>query len=112
MTAGMRQIGLELGLPIVAATYKRVGIMVTHPLGREDGAKQWVESGGNRRNAKATRRIDLPRTLGYSSWKPKYPISRTKLKKKKREGMFHPIRLLYPRQNLHKPLTHLGRARN
>jgi hypothetical protein len=39
MTAGMRQIGLELVLPIVAATYKQVGILVTHPLGREDRAK-------------------------------------------------------------------------
>jgi hypothetical protein len=27
-------------------------------LGREDGAKKWVECGGNRRNAKATRRIE------------------------------------------------------
>jgi hypothetical protein len=43
------------------------------PLGRENGGKNWVESGGNRKNAKATRRADLPRTLGCSSWKLKYP---------------------------------------
>jgi hypothetical protein len=46
------------------------GNSVTHSVDREDGAKKWVDSSGNRRNAKATRRIDLPRTLGYRSWKP------------------------------------------
>jgi hypothetical protein len=39
----------------------------------EEFSEGLISSGGNRGNANATRRIDLPRTLGYSSWKPKYP---------------------------------------
>jgi hypothetical protein len=60
------EIGLELVLAIVAMTYKRVRILVTQQPGQEDGAKAWLAGWRNRRNAKATRRIDLPRTLGYS----------------------------------------------
>jgi hypothetical protein len=75
-------------------------------------SEKWIEVAGDQSGAKATRRIDLPRTLGYSNWKPKYPTSRTKLKKKKREGRIQPIGQLHPRQNAHKLLTHLGRARN
>jgi hypothetical protein len=41
------------------------------------GPREWREKMGRKRgqskNTKATRRADLPRTLGCSSWKLKYP---------------------------------------
>jgi hypothetical protein len=72
-------------------------------MGREQGESKKCKSNKKNRSTPNTSLQQLEAEI---------PTSRTKLKTKKREGMIQPNSLLYPRQNPHKPLTHLGRAQN
>jgi hypothetical protein len=62
MTAGMPQIGLELAaqrlkmLPIMAATHKRLGILGTLPLGRENGGGKMGRKRGQSKKRKSNKK--------------------------------------------------------